>query len=213
MKLILVRHGETRLNKEGRIQGLNNTSLAPSGRVQALAIAKTLLRDLPFHLYTSPVTRARETAQIIAESIGVPCKLLNGLEEANAGELEGLTSQEMRERYPAFARLWDKDLGTAQMPGGESLIFVQKRAWEAISKLMEIHPSETVVAITHNFTIQTVVCKVLGLPLQASKRLRQNVGSITRVEISISQRLLVSLNETGHLLPVMADSDEYGPPR
>ena len=64
------------------------------------------------------------------------------------------------------------------------------------------HPNDTVVAVTHNFTIQTVVCKVLDMPLRYSRRLRQDVGTITRLELSNSQNTLVSLNETWHLAPL-----------
>ena len=88
------------------------------------------------------------------------------------------------------------------MPGGESLLQVQERAWWAITEIMQKHPKDTVVAVTHNFTIQTVVCKVLDMPLRYSLRLRQDVGTITRLELSNSQNTLVSLNETWHLAPL-----------
>ena len=166
------------------------------------AIASALARDLPFELYTSPLTRALETAQIIFKTVGVAPKPLRELEEADAGELEGLTREEMRRRYPEFVKRWAEDSGTAQMPGGESLLQVQERAWWAITEIMQKHPNDTVVAVTHNFTIQTVVCKVLDMPLRYSRRLRQDVGTITRLELSNSQNTLVSLNETWHLAPL-----------
>ena len=202
LKLILVRHGETRLNKDGRIQGVNSVPLNNKGRAQAQAVARALEKDLPFELYTSPLTRALETAQIISETVRVPPKPLKELEEADAGDLEGLTGEEMRRRYPEFVKRWAQDSGTAQMPGGESLLQVQERAWWAITEFMLNHPNDTVVAVTHNFTIQTVVCKVLEMPLSYSRRLRQDVGAITRLELSDSQSTLVSLNETWHLTPL-----------
>ena len=199
LRLILVRHGETQLNKDGLIQGINDSRLTNTGRAQARALAKALSQDVPFDLYTSPLARAVETAQAIAEGLQVPLTPLEGLAEADAGELEGLTGQEMRRRYPDFARRWDQDSGTAQMPGGESLLQVQERAWRAVTDLMEKHPNGTVVAVTHNFTTQTIICKVLDMPLNSSQRLRQDVGSITRLELSEHKGVLVSLNETWHL--------------
>ena len=199
MRLILVRHGETKLNKERRIQGINDLPLNDAGRAQAGAAGKALARDLPFTLYASPLPRAMETARIISDTLNVPVTPLEALEEADAGELEGLDGPQMRRRYPEFAASWDQDSGLAQMPGGESLLQVQERAWPAITGLLESHPHDTVVAVTHNFTIQTILCAALGMPLRNSRRLRQQVGSLTRLELSPSQTELVSLNETWHL--------------
>lgn len=201
LRLLLVRHGETQLNKEGRIQGINNAPLNATGSEQARALARALSADLPFQLYTSPVARALETAKVISDALGVPITPLDGLEEANAGALEGLTGAQMRQLYPEFAARWANDAGTAQMPGGESLLQVQGRAWGAIADLVQRHPDQTVVAVTHNFTIQTIVCAVLEMPLQNARRLRQNVGSITRLDLSPAGNALVSLNETWHLRP------------
>ena len=201
MRLILVRHGETHLNRDGRIQGINDTSLDDLGRSQARAVAKALSRDLPFQLYASPIARARETAQIISRALRVPLKTVAEFREADAGELEGLTGAEMRERYPEFAERWAEDSGTAQMPGGESLAEVQDRAWQAVSRISQAHGEGTVVVVSHNFVIQTIVCKVLEAPLRHSRRIRQDLGSIARLDLIGSQWTVASLNETAHLEP------------
>lgn len=199
MRLILVRHGETQMNKTGRFQGINDEPLNATGRAQAQAVASALEEGLPFHLYVSPVHRAMETAQTVADKLDVPLTQKKGLEEADIGELEGLTGPEMRERYPDFVKRWTEDAGVAQMPGGESLSQVQERAWKAITELIAKHTDETVVAVTHNFTLQTIVSKVLEMPLRNSRRLRQDLGSITCVEFTNSRTTLLSLNETWHL--------------
>ncbi len=201
MRLILVRHGETHLNRDGRIQGINDTSLDEVGRSQAQAVAQALSRDLPFHLYASPVARARETAQIISKALGVPSNTVAEFREADPGELEGLTGAEMREQYPEFAQRWAEDSGTARMPGGESLAEVQDRAWQAVSRISQAHSEGTVVVVSHNFVIQTVVCKVLEAPLKHSRRLRQDLGSIARLDLRGSQWTVAALNETAHLEP------------
>ena len=85
------------------------------------------------------------------------------------------------------------------MPGGESLAEVQRRAWSAVEHLLARNAGGTVVAVTHNFTIQTIVCRVLGIPLRNFRRLRQEVGSITRLELTASSMAVLSLNETAHL--------------
>lgn len=209
MILILVRHGETRLNRDRLIQGINDLPLTDTGRAQARASAGALEEDLPFDLYSSPVARAVETGQVISEALQVPLTRLEGLEEADAGHLDGLSGQEMRRRYPEFAALWDQNPATAQMPGGESLTQVQVRAWCAVEWLLSKHPDGTVVAVTHNFTIQTIVCSVLDMPLNNALRLRPTLGSITRLELCGSKRWLLSLNERGHLQSLTPT--EHGP--
>ena len=199
MMLILVRHGETRLNRAGRILGLCDLPLNETGRAQADALARALRSALPFRLYTSPVARAVETAQAISSTLRVPANPLEGLAEADAGELEGLTGGEMRARFPEFARRWDEDPATATMPGGESLAQVQCRAWSAVQRLLADHETETVVAVTHNFAIQAVLCGALEMPLRNFRRLRQDVGSISRLELTGSSSSLLSLNDTSHL--------------
>ena len=209
MKLILVRHGETRLNKEGRIQGVGAAPLNATGRAQAHAAGRALQGDLPLALYTSPIARALETAQIMSKAFNVTLAALSGLEEADAGELEGLNGSEMRERYPDFAQRWAQDSATTQMPAGESLLQVEERAWRAVSRLLDLHAEDTVVAVTHNFTIQTIICKVLDLPLHNSRRLRHDLGAISRLELSRDHGALVSLNETWHL-QALADEPAAG---
>ena len=210
MRLILVRHGETRPNREGRILGLSDVPLTPIGRAQADAVAVALRDDMPFRLYTSPVGRASETARTISASLAVPLTSLEGLAEADAGELEGLTGQEMRRRYPEFARRWDEDSSTAQMPRGESLSQVQQRAWSAVCGLLADHPDETVVAVSHNFTIQTIVCKFLDMSLRNFRRLRHDLGAITRLELSGSSRTVETLNQTAHLKAIAPDTSLAG---
>lgn len=199
LRLILVRHAETQLNRDGRVQGSNADPLSPFGRQQAKALACALKYDLPFAFYASSVPRALETARIISETLGVPCTPLDGLRELDAGELEGLTGAELRLRFPEFARLWEEDAGTAQTPGGESLAQLQERAWRTVQELRSTHPDGTVVAITHNFTMHAITCAVLDLPLRHFRRLRHDLASITRLELSDTRRAVLSLNETSHL--------------
>ena len=88
MKLILVRHGETDLNRDGRILGLTDAPLNATGRSQASAVAAPLSAELPFKMYVSPLARAMETAHIVADALGITPTPLSGLQEADAGELD-----------------------------------------------------------------------------------------------------------------------------
>ena len=198
-KLILVRHGETTLNREGRVQGLGDAPLNETGEAQARAVADALALDAPFHLYASPLSRAAQTARPIAGAHGVTPATVEDLREADVGELDGLTIAQVREHYPEFMRRWAEDAGDATMPGGESLRDVRCRAWRAVRELAARHEDATIVAVTHNFVIQTVLSGALGVPLDNARRMRQEPGCITRLEFAAGRVSLVSSNETWHL--------------
>ena len=199
MRLILVRHGETVLNREGRILGHNEEPLTERGRGQAIAVAQALYPETPFTLYASPLSRALETAQIIAQKHQVDITPLEGLKEVDVGELDGMSIQEMRRSYPEFARLWAQDAAATPMPGGESPAHLQQRAWKAVVTILERNPTSTTVAVTHAFTIYTLLCKALGVPLNNFQRFHINVGSTTTLEIAEDKATLISFNDCCHL--------------
>ena len=199
MKLILVRHGETESNRLGRIQGVSDTPLNDAGRAQAEAAGRALTADAPFVLYCSPLPRAVQTARAIGARNHTQPVEVEDLIEMDVGEFEGLPGPQLREMFPDVMRVWDEDPASAVMPGGESLRDVRNRAWPAVESLAERHESETVVAVTHNFTIHAIVCAALDMPLNNFRKLRIDLGAITRLEISGARTTLVSLNETWHL--------------
>ena len=117
MKLILVRHGETDQNRDGRVQGASNASLNSTGRSQAQALGHSL-REVPLDaVYSSPQARALETAKAIAQRHGLLTRVEDGLREVDVGELDGLTGEEMRERYPDFMKEWMRNVYPLRMPG------------------------------------------------------------------------------------------------
>ena len=209
-KLILVRHGETLLNREGRVQGLSDAPLSELGKAQARAVADALASDAPFHLYSSPLSRAVQTARPIADAHGVIPTTVADLREADVGELDGLTIAQIRESYPDFMHRWAEDAGEVTMPGGESLRDVRCRAWPVVRDLAARHRDATTVAVTHNFVIQAVLSAALSAPLDNARRMRQQPGCITRLEFAAGRVLLVSSNETWHLrdLTPAADAPE-----
>ena len=199
LKLILIRHGETDFNRAGRILGHGSQRLNETGVAQAAAAARAVSSETPFSLYSSTVARAIQTAQVISEAAHVEAVPLKGVEELDSGEFEGLTGRQLRQRFPEVMTRWDHDPGATRMPGGESLLQVQARAWKAVSRVARANPDQKVVIVTHNFTIQTIICHALGMPLNNFRRLSVALGSITRMELSDSTADLVSMNETWHL--------------
>tara|TARA_B100000745_G_C20035294_1_gene352599 strand:- start:91 stop:681 length:591 start_codon:yes stop_codon:yes gene_type:complete len=195
-----MRHGQTELNRKGKIQGNNNSHLNMTGNSQSKALASKVQLENPKALYTSPITRAVETAEIIGSQVDLIPQSLIGLSEHNVGLLEGLSSKEMRKKYPDFAMHWDLDPQNAIPPEGNSLGEIQEFAWNTILKLNTKHQNESVLAVSHNFTILCLVAKVLDLPLINYRNFMVSLCSISRLVLDSSGNAkLVSLNETGHL--------------
>ena len=197
--MILVRHGETEFNRQRLILGRGPEPLNATGQAQALAAAVAVSRDAPFILYSSPIFRTIQTAEAIASECSVAFTPMPGLEEIDAGDLEGLTGSQLQEQYPDVMQGWRNDPASAKMPNGESLGDVQNRTWAVINDIAQRHEDDTVVVVTHNFPIQAILCKALGIPLNNFRQLRVDLGSITQMDVRDSVFTMLSMNETWHL--------------
>jgi broad specificity phosphatase PhoE len=213
MRLILIRHGETEHNRRRLTLGRFDAPLNERGRAQAAAVAASF-HTAPSALYTSPLSRARETAEAIAANTGVPVREEAALIEMDVGEMEHLTGAELLERYPEFLRVWTSreaaearmpgaeavtDASEARMPGGETLREVQERAWAAVQSWRAAEPDGEVVAVTHNFVIGALVCRAIGLPLADFRRIKHEVASRTMLDIGDQHGTLLVLNDQSHL--------------
>jgi len=200
MLLILVRHGETESNRERLALGREDVPLNERGRRQAAALTASLAGVPATAIYASPLRRAVETARPLAEALGLEVQVDEDLIEMAVGDLEGLSPQELSDRHGDFLREWfSTQAGNLRMPGGESLQDVQDRAWAAIERLRERHPEETVVVVTHNFTIHAILCRALGLPLASFRRLRHDLAAKAFLELRDDRVIVISLNDTCHL--------------
>ena len=200
MRLILVRHGETDSNKASLALGRADIELNETGRWQAQRLAEALQAEPIAAVYSSPLRRALDTARAIAERHNLAVEVDEGLIEMDIGEMEGLTFQQVWERYPQFIQAWFGSGGAYQpMPGGESLLDVQERAWRALERICESGDRETVVIVTHNFVLLTILCRVLGLELAEFRRLRHSVAAVSILNVHDGQMMVLRLNDTCHL--------------
>ena len=150
-ELYLVRHGETDWNRQRRIQGLTDIPLNDTGRAQARATGMLLARRNWDAVYASPLSRARETAEIIAEELELPEPgLLDAMVERNYGEAEGLDWMQVESRFPD---------GSA-VPGRESREQVGARVVPALIRLAEERPGESLVIVSHGGAIRAVLSEV-----------------------------------------------------
>jgi|TARA_Y100000310_G_scaffold181241_3_gene181171 probable phosphoglycerate mutase len=199
LNLIIVRHGQTNLNRDGRVLGHGPEPLNETGLAQAQAVAQALTHVGSFTLYSSPVNRTMQTAEAISGLTDTPIAPKPGLAELDAGEMEGIEGRKLGELFPDVMAVWRSDPAKARMPGGETLGEVQDRAWKAIAEIVDAHPDGTAVAVSHNFPIQTIVCSALGMNLKDFRRVKVDLGSITRLQTAASGFTVTSLNETWHL--------------
>ncbi len=201
MKLILIRHGETYWNAQGRCQGFSDIELSDRGKEQVELLALSL-RDEPLDaVYSSDLKRAVETAELIAEHHGLSVEIDKNLREMNQGELEGLTFVYIRERYTELLGDWITSPEKVRIPGGESLKEVQERAWGSIQDIYKSHLDETVVIVSHNLTIITLLCKFMGIGLSEFRRFKIHASSKSIVAFADGRFDIKLLNNTAHLSP------------
>jgi probable phosphoglycerate mutase len=148
-ELILVRHGETDFNTQGRYQGAIDTDLNENGRLQAMQVA-VALRDRPFDvLASSPLKRAVQTAEVIARETDKRIVLADEFVERNLGVFEGLNREEAQTRFP---HLWNRLIAKHMFhapDGGESLCACTYRVWLGIDRLNREYPGKRVLVVSH----------------------------------------------------------------
>jgi probable phosphoglycerate mutase len=207
MRLLLIRHGETPHNAGQMTLGREDVPLNERGLLQAESVGESLRGEPITAIYASPLQRARSTAAPLAQALGLTVAVEDGLIEMDVGEVENLTFAELAERFPDFLKEWRSDrVADLCMPGGESLRQVQGRAWAAVEAIRERHPDELVAAVSHNFVILTVLCQVMGMDLSDFRRVRQDLGAVSVVELDAERSVLVSMNDRCHLPSKGAES-------
>jgi len=164
-ELILIRHGETAWNRERRMQGQTNTPLSEVGRAQAEAVGARLARHPFSALYSSDLARAWDTAAAIARASGREILGDPALRERTFGVFEGLTYDEMSQRYPdEHARFTARDPDYA-VPGGESPRQFYQRSLTCLERIAAAHAGECVVVVTHGMVLDTLHRAARNMPL------------------------------------------------
>ena len=200
MKFYLLRHGETEWNKLGKFQGLTDVSLNERGFAQARDSARAALGWEPSALYASSLTRTVQVAEEIRKITGISVVANPGLRELSLGDLEGVTGAEMRAGWPEVYQAWRNNPADVVMPNGESLAQLQERAWRVILEIEQAHADdEDVVVVSHNFTIRTIICAILDIPLYNFHRMSLGLGSLCTFESDGNGRRLITYNCNSHL--------------
>ena len=209
MLQILIRHGESLSNREGRVQGQADVELSYTGRQQAAAVAawckSQSFQNQSCELWSSPLCRAQETAEVIGTAIGLPVQLEDKLVELNAGVFQGHLWDDLADRFPEDVARWRSGDVDFQIPGGESRRQLAERGRHAL-EFLSVLPVHSMIIVAHG----GVLTAALGLLVGREHSLLAEVAErpFTRLpalgNCSVSQLKwpgpeLLSFNETDHL--------------
>jgi len=200
---VLLRHGQTGLSVERRFAGSGDTDLTEHGAEQARAAAERLRRQAGdtriASILTSPLRRARRTAEEAARALGAPLRVDADLREADFGAWEGLTFAEAQEKWPGEMAAWLASTAAAP-PGGESFAEVERRVMAAFDRLLGRYAGTKVLVVTHVTPIKMLVCRALLAPAAAMYRTQLDAASICEIDwYSDGNAVVRSLNDTAHL--------------
>lgn len=171
----LIRHGETAWNVQGRMQGHTDVVLGEKGREQAQDVAQTLSHISIDAIYSSPLSRAVETATIISESFDLPVTIDEGLKERNLGALEGKSQAEMRAIYPDWKTMTEEERFKDSREGTESGEETSKRVLHTLEEIAKTNDGKHILAVTHGGNIRFTLVG-LGYGTLESIRGIQNCG-------------------------------------
>lgn len=197
MQLILVRHGETPWNKEGRIQGTSDIELSDTGIEQARKLALSLKDSKIEAIHASPLKRAYRTAEIINSFHGRNIEVHPELMEMDQGDFEGLSFQELLVCEKEFIHRWIADPASVKMPRGESLAELQDRVWPTVEKIIAGERNALVVA--HNFIIAAILCRIRDISLSEFRSTCVDTASRTVIRFRDGRANIEVMNDRSHL--------------
>lgn len=159
---MLVRHGATTLSAEDRFAGSTDVALSEEGRQQALRLGARLADEAIGAVYCSPMRRTIETAALIADPHKLSPVTRPGLREIDHGHWEGLTRQDVESRFHDEYARWEQDPFTVAPERGECGVDVMARALPVIREIVEAHPGQNILVVSHKATIRLVISSLLG---------------------------------------------------
>jgi broad specificity phosphatase PhoE len=200
-RIILVRHGQTAWNKSDRFRGRADVPLDDVGLAQAEATGRRVATQWTIRaVYSSPMSRAHNTAEAIARHFNLPVQTHNGLADINFGLWQGLLPDEVKMRWPQELNDWYQAPQRLHIPGGESLDMMRARSMAAINELAARHAEETIALVGHAVINRVILLGVLGLGNERFWHIGQDTCAINVIDAADGDFTLVTLNDTCHLV-------------
>lgn len=195
----LIRHAETKWNADGRFQGQADTVLSELGRRQAAALGVRLAALSPLSIYTSDLTRARETAELAASVAGLTAVPDPSFREVDVGSWQGLTFNEVRESMPESFAEWVSGRSGFRFPQGETYEEAAARAMERLEALAAAQDGGRFAVVSHGGVLRAMVYSVLGMDDNHRGRMTLTNTGISAIEGKPRRWRVVLLNDTCHL--------------
>lgn len=162
MQVIVVRHGESEANLEGVIQGRLDSRITDRGHRQVIALGAALADCSVSHIYTSPASRAKSTARVLANQFSCPLTCDERLHERHFGVLQGMQFTQMLSEYPDMAEGFLSGSTQTAIPGGETVFDVSNRLLSFLKALSGKHEDKTVIIVSHGHALEILIWKLKG---------------------------------------------------
>jgi broad specificity phosphatase PhoE len=198
--ILLARHGECRGNIEGLFRGRVDFPLNEQGLRQAAELGAALRTFRPEAVVTSPLLRAKHTAEAVAAACSVTVEEDEGFNNISLGIWEGQPKTDIAERFPDQWKIWLENPERLAVEGSESLDDVLKRSMEALGRAVAKYRGKTFAAVTHRTVIKPLVAGCLGIPSPYFWKVHMDTGSYSiLVHDDLHGYSLFALNRTDHL--------------
>ncbi len=195
----LVRHGQTAWNKEEIFRGRTDVPLDDTGLREA-ALAGGYLKEKEISaIYSSPLSRARQTAEEIARFHPLKVQPLEGIIDMSFGSWEGRSLQEVRQTDGERFRQWKEEPHLLKIPGGETLEEVRIRSMAALEQVIRRHSEKTIVLVSHRVINKVIICGILGISNSHFWQIGQDTTAINLIQDRNGKYVLLFLNESCHL--------------
>ncbi len=200
-EIILARHGETEWNVKEVFRGRIDIKLNETGIKQAELLAEYLSNTKIDAIYSSPLKRAVKTAETIAGYHKLDVEIAPGLIDFDYGKWQGLPHQEVKDKYKELYAEWINNPDGVEIPAGESLNDVRKRAMSVVDDVIAKYEG-TVVLVAHRVVNKVLICALLGLDNSHFWNIRQDTCGITTFSYENERFILTKHNDTSYLKPI-----------
>lgn len=180
--LYLIRHGHTVGGDEKRYKGSIDVPLSEKGIEQMRRTSEFFKGISLSAVYSSPLSRALKSADIIAETYGLRPVVVPDLRERSFGIWEGMSFNEIKERYPEEFEAWAANPLKYSPIGGESTIEVRDRVARVLEDILSNHGNEKIAIVAHGGVNRIILCHVMGIPLENIFRIEQDYGAVNIIE-------------------------------
>jgi probable phosphoglycerate mutase len=204
-RVILLRHGETTWNRATRIQGHTDIPLSALGLAQAERLAEALADEPLLAIYSSDLSRARQTAEAVARIQGLPVQIDAGLRERAFGRFEGMSWDEIAQSHPEDAARWRKREPDFPVGGGESLNTFSTRCLAAAHRAVAAHPGQSIALVAHGGVLDCLYRAATRTALDAPRSWQLGNATINRLLATPEGFTLVGWNDDRHLAGLSAD--------